>query len=1038
MASRKLIEASNKLAKYYGLYTSRDLAGYIALDQTTGVNQTGTSEFNFGNVPQYLQEVLDLIVNTSEGAPATIDMLNKINEVIQSLSGADRTQEEENLRRALTIFYGNADGEKFIPDRIQQLGQEDPNRYVPITEMLAPVDSTSDNPADFVNQTLAAPSKNSPTLSVIYSNSRRATPNVKNVNPLVIFLNGIPTTEMSLATPFLNIQFFQPRGPTAAEPQKRLQSTSLLRFLIGAERTDQNGVLSSLAEANRVTGSIISPDRDTNVYTQTGMEIFTAPQTLVNADEPNSSPSNIDSTSIRSVPVLNKFAPAASLKSFSVSIKGTTGLMSYKTGELSFVIHDRSRMSEFADFIKPDLYGGSEILVEYGYSHPHANSSSGPENPYAVLLNEMRVKEKYGIVNSSFTFDDSGQVIVTLRVAMRGGIESRSENIAAGEVSGPINDLRNISETISSLRQRVFRTTENLPQREVRGLQFLDLAQDQTAQLILSSELKEQAKELRRLLSTAQSPDAQELLRALTSLFGSLDRPRNNIDSGGLRDRIRRSVTDSINDKIRKMASTPDPMLRIPFELKEKLGEARARAGARLIADRYRGLNQDQRRNTREYFQLFERTGGVNVAPVSLAKLLLTFVGEPMARTGKFDDVQLIFYPFNDKAGYAKTINIGEFQVDLQYFATEYTRYRLENVARAGNVNVRDFLRFVAETLTDDPAAISYGLIQGRQQNLTPIWRDVVAANNRNQSPINDAPIQNQLIEEALRDVTGGEFRMPQVEFFLEAVPRRVVQEEGVPTDDGNSQTILRIHVYDKTCSPYSTISQILEAQRNDQINSIPGAPLVSPTDAAVSEENAQEASRIIQLADNFNLLEKLQETVQGADGQSITVDRYVIRGGPTAIKNFLYRSTPYIIYGAAGTNVVKANVSSQQNAQLSTVNMLRSLRADPLQPTGEQPGGLPLSVIPSEGTMDLNGCPLLEYTQQFFIDFQTGTSIDNIYAFTDINHTFEPGSFRSTAKFVPIEAYGKYSSLTENIRTAIGIVNRYQSERQQTEGNRG
>jgi len=87
---------------------------------------------------------------------------------------------------------------------------------------------------------------------------------------------------------------------------------------------------------------------------------------------------------------------------------------------------------------------------------------------------------------------------------------------------------------------------------------------------------------------------------------------------------------------------------------------------------------------------------------------------------------------------------------------------------------------------------------------------------------------------------------------------------------------------------------------------------------------------------------------------------------------------------------------------------------------------------------LDLNGCPLLEYTQQFFIDFQTGTSIDNIYAITDINHTFEAGTFRTSAKFVPLEAYGKYNSLTENIRTAIGIVDRYQTERQQTEGNRG
>lgn len=1034
MGSRKLIEASNKLAKYYGLYSPRDLAGLIALDQTTGINNGGS--LNLNEVPEYLQSVIELLIETSDGAYTTAQMLQKINEITRTIGDQDTAEQLRQLKNAVSIFYGREPTLRFIPDDIEQR-ENSRLRYASINDMLAPSNNDADNINDFVNENWSAPSKDAPGLSVIYSNSRRAVPGTKNVNPLVIFLNGMPSHELSLATPFLDIRFFTPRSPTANEPQRRLQASSLLRFLIGAERTDQGGILSTLAEANGVTGSILSPGREQDKYTQVGMELFTAPQTLVNADEFNAGFDNQDGTSIRSAPVLNKFLPAASLKSFDISIRGTTGVMSFKSGTLTFIIHDRSRLSEFADFIRPDLYGNTEILIEYGYVHPHANNVQGEPNYYANLINEMRVKEKYGIINSSFTFDDSGQVAVTLTIAMRGGIETRLDNIAAGENSGPIRELREIAETINQLRSRVFRNAEGLPQREIRGIQILDLASDQNAQLILGSEVRKQAKELATSLRGSQSADASNLLSSLREVFGEMnDTPQ--FDNGtSLRSRIRKSVADTVNEKIRRLATTPDPMLRLPSALVNSLGETRALAGSRLVEEN-RGLTAEQRTSRREYDRMFATIGNINVGSVSLAKLLMTFVGEPLARTGKFDDVQLIFYPFNDKAGYAKSINIGEFQVDLKFFAAEYTRFRLENVARAGNVNAQDFLRFVASTVLDDPAAISYGLIESQQQGAPiPLYRDVVAAGNRNTEARYDTPGYNERLEKILKDVTGGQFRMPQVDFILECLPGKGEIEEGQDPEDGSTTSILRIHVYDKASSPYSTISEILESQRNEEINSFPTPPMIEEN-TPVSQENLVAAQTVIDQANQSQLIERIQETVIGNDGEPIEVDTYIVKGGPTAIKNFLYRSVPYIIYGAAGSAVKRANVSTIQNPQLNTVNLLRNLRADALQPTGEQPGGLPLSLVPAEGTLDMYGCPLFEYTQQFFIDFQTGTSIDDLYAITEISHKFEPGDFSTSAKFVPLGAYGKYSSLTEKIRTAVGIVNRYERERQENGGNQG
>ena len=49
---------------------------------------------------------------------------------------------------------------------------------------------------------------------------------------------------------------------------------------------------------------------------------------------------------------------------------------------------------------------------------------------------------------------------------------------------------------------------------------------------------------------------------------------------------------------------------------------------------------------------------------VSFAKLLLHFVAEPLANTLKFDEVQLIFYPINEYAMWARKLNVGQYPVN--------------------------------------------------------------------------------------------------------------------------------------------------------------------------------------------------------------------------------------------------------------------------------------------------------------------------------------------------------------------------------------
>jgi len=138
----------------------------------------------------------------------------------------------------------------------------------------------------------------------------------------------------------------------------------------------------------------------------------------------------------------------------------------------------------------------------------------------------------------------------------------------------------------------------------------------------------------------------------------------------------------------------------------------------------------------------------------------------------------------------------------------------------------------------------------------------------------------------------------------------------------------------------------------------------------------------------------------------------------------------PYITYGAAGTGIITANLASMQDAALSTVNMLRSFRRrGEVLPNGEQPGGLPMQIIPTQLSMETYGCPLISFAQQFFIDFQTGTTADNIYGVAGMEHNFSPGEYKSNIRFVPMDAFGTYNSLLGRINTASTILHQIDTE---------
>ncbi len=1009
---RKMNRAINQLSKYFGLSSVQDLITTSIQQDRTTTAITGGSSTNLPTTnsatDRIIATILNELIDTSEGCLMTYELISRIN-----LLTTNATQEQkEAIKRYIEIYYGPKNDENYFLKILENFEE-----YASIVGPRNTEGNRGILQSNSINQNLGAPTKENPTLSVLISNSNRISPVVRNTNAVCVFMNGIPTIEFSRALPLVEIKFFLPR-PVIDSTGNKIQGLSLVKFLMGAEQVTNGSPTYQMLSANSITGSQASQFPQSDYYTIAGMEIFTSPQTLVNADER-------DNAQLRANPVLDKFRPFLSIKDLTIEVRPSVGMASFKTAKLSIVLHDRSRLNDIADFVKADLYSANEIEIEYGWIHPDnfLVTNTTPDNVYGDLLNGMRIKEKYGITNSSFSFAEGGAVEITLELAMRGGSDLSTELIDCGansdSVGNSIRQLRSMQQTLSDLRERVFNSSgTGARTREVRGIQALDAAMTATPSFTMTGELRRELTRLRTSLNTS-SPASQGLLIALNNFYNNGTRTGENNSEPAIIQQISNSIINGIQEKISRISSAgTDPFLR-------DTGRGSRPGGTR--AGRVLGTARNSRQ-LREYQERFSNPGAPT-GETTLATLLLHFVGQPLAETQKYDEIQFLFYPFNSKAGYARRLSTANFMVDLGFFAQELARNRLESASNSVAMNIREFFSFLQSVIIDDPAAPSYGLWDD-----SPLYRQVIEEGVRRTEAIDEVPQLQARMDRILAEITSdGTFQMPQIEIFVECLPQRIGLRDGDEINDSNTKSILRIHVYDRVATCYESQGQILRATRDNDIAALGRANNVStPNEDRTSpiEVNQEEDARAnLQRALDFGLLEIITSdgTINNGNIDNLLSNQNLLRvaGGSRALKQFLYSTVPYIIYGIEGTAIKQAGVSSMQNPQLSTVNMLRSPRNSQLQPNGEQPGGLPMQVIPTEVNLTTLGCPIIQYAQQFFIDFQTGTSMDNIYGVTGLTHKISPGNFTTDIKLAPFDAYGQYYNMMANVRNQITVVER-------------
>ena len=909
--------------------------------------------------------------------------------------------------------------------------------FVPMADMLGEL-------GNGVNQN-SPPTRDKPALSILQVLPVELNFGNRDTGALEIFLNSIPPLEWTRCVPYLEAQLITPGHVIQGG---KIAKASLMRFLMGTASPAEGSPDYTMASATsaEIAGmnfqAVIDAQIETEAaaagateaelaegveaaipatFSSSGMELFTAPQTLIPANEEYisydsvaysidawkakmeadiaaaESATGIDFSSLmddfilpgepgsnRPAPIIDRMRPFMSINSVDISVKPTRGMMSHKSAKIKLTLHDRSRLAEIAELVKPSSFSQSEILLEYGWSHP--DGTVGGNNSFGKLINSLRVKEKFGVYNTAYSFDDAGQVKITLDLVTKGAAHLNISDIGmSGAVAAKWYAVEKLIEKIRGVRRDVL-ADEGM--RDVIGMSVISSLSPTN---LADSFDGEKLQELNAFISNSLNSENEDM----AELAGYIDTLKDDVNS------FNTTIGNVIKSKTEQCRAEGDPFLTSRTGTPMCSYWAKAGQSGIQVADQ-----PSERKPT-------------NTVWCSFAKLMSIFVGLPIAESGRFEEVQMIYYAFNDSCSYLNTLNIGSMPIEMtgdNGFEKLFKTYQEEKV----QVSPARFLSFMNKEFINNQAAAHYGFskLYSRDDEGNVEMRDS-AKNN----PGSTKSFKDEVLEDAYGPGSDMKFKLPRVQMYMEAVPHvspiETPDVAGQPWAPSQANTILRLHFFDSVATKYAGVADLIRISRNSDMGAL-GSTLrdITKVEDGDMSQHAKAFNDVITTAVEANLLQMITAT----DGTTY----YRMGGGVPRLKHFVKTSVPTLIYGAQNSSVNSLSADSMHNSKDTTVHMLRAQQnasSDQGAP-GEQDRGLPLRMMPMKLKVKTFGCPIIAHGQQMFIDLGTGTTVDNIYAVNGLQHEITPGGFKTSFEMIPFgDAWGSYESLDNMISKASATI---------------
>jgi hypothetical protein len=844
----------------------------------------------------------------------------------------------------------------------------------------------------------STPTKFTPALSAIQVFPANLQFAGTNASRLQVFFNFIPTLEMSRCVPYFDLRVI------SSEPAVRsgqASGLSQIKFLFGNEEIGEGSINEKLAggfvdTVTKVDPKTLAEETFEVSKTLAGMELFTSPQTLVNAEDSYFEPilgETPDGVESWSTPVLDKFRPLMTIKKFDVSVTPAFGAAGYKTAKLSLALHDRSRLAQVAPLVQPDLYGNTELLIEWGWSHPETDST---QNPVGAFINGLRRSEKFAIVNSSYTFTKDGQVDINLELVTKGGVDNKSAMISEGE--GAENILESVGELIKEASKLYQSLTKTKLVKDVLGTTIIRAASSTSSAMNIDEKSRKEIKEFIRKNSNSSNDKLKGLAGQLASLYGVNGK-------GGQVSEAKKSIKSALETKMKILKNKKDPFAS-PFPMPGKVFDDTAPPKISVTGPGKYGGNY-----------------------ASLGKVLMVYVGKALASKGKYDEIQFIFYGFNSKASFFRHHNISQFPIELN----DLERTFKENSGEDHDMSINQFIDFINDNYIENRLYEPWGLKKVLTQVLEE--KEVEEDGVKKKKWVAKENVSDSVKADLEDDVTNAiRPAYPAGADIILKMPQLRVEYDTAPHIDDNGKTILRIYVYDKVASPLEP-SEILWSligefpmdggyepepvgPTSDDIDKYGNQAYPTNHDKFLSKAWAEALEAGVIISDKVKYYTVSDDPNVKTNEEEVRIWRP--NGSLGRLKEFLRSRSTSAIVGSEYSPVIAANLSSIHDPALSTIKMKQFANDTAGSVIGQVDYGIPAMIQPAELSVEMLGNPLLNFTEKIFFDFNTSTNADAFYYVTGIDHSITNGSFKTTAKWIQDWSFEQFRSPASVVKRAL------------------
>jgi hypothetical protein len=830
-----------------------------------------------------------------------------------------------------------------------------------------------------VNKHIKNPDKLNPSFSAIMVNNPYIRLGTKNFLECATFFNCASTMEMTKSYPYFSAKLIVPTF-IKERAKQILTAGTVNQFLFGDIPEDQQ---TDLYNAFKKEFEVTS-DRDAlRKGAVIDMSMFTMPQTLVNMDEELN---GIGRNPYGKMPdnrlnhVQDPTQPFLTIDKFDIDVAPSAGLMSFKNATMSITLHDKSRLQDIAPLIKPDLFGafGSEILVEYGYKHMDAiNKSEGQiVNPIGEFINSSVVAEKYLIKSSNISLDMAGQVKINLGLSLKGPADLQNIRVIPNSIS---NDVKNDLITRQDIHNNLA-----LPEHAISVYKYINVDSDDLAKLKkkIDNDIKVLGRRLRSRtvkggLKPKNKEDIVKLKSATYSLKSALEARKKDFEKWtGKNEDYRNSLLGNSFGEF-------DPYW--DYDLESKL------------AKQYAGKEISSFKKSRNI--ILESPAISNKEYVTLGNFITAIIGQKIAASNRYDDIQIVFYTANENCGYMSCRNLASMLLDKK----SIERY-LDGINSKNQImTVEGLISNVIKDQVISKEHISFGLadvFKSSKKNSKDKKEDIEKKIAKRLNEIKSGKDSKDLDPEESR------FVMPMIGMSFDTMSH--------PGKEDN-KTILRVAVYDRNDNPYTSLYNIfrksIDKEFNDKIKSLSRSYLTQSN----SPDNIDKF--FAKKKEVFDYLLKEGYLVK-KDDNNYTLDPSKSSKG---IKNVLKRNMPCITHGMESSPVTSVNVTTMEDQLLATSYIVNASKNNEARQSRFDID-IPLKIMPVQVSIDMLGFPWASFGQMYFVDFETNSTIDNVYVVTGIKHSMSQGNFTTNLNLAYQESFGTFEAAAEILDKAIDV----------------